>query len=232
MVKTVKTKRVSKVRRSRPVANGTLKSRIIEEAGILFLSRGFVHVTSDEIAGRLGISKATLYKAFPGKEAILRRVVRGLMTDILAGVERLIADRSLGFVEKMAALLTYLGERLARLGPVLVRDLQRCAPGIWKEVEEFRREKILKNFRVILEDGRREGCFRSDVDLEMLLAMFLDLVQRFVNPAAILSSGRSPAETFQSVIKVFFQGILTDKGRRDFLASTPALFEPRKEGAS
>jgi AcrR family transcriptional regulator len=220
------------VRKSRPAASAALKSRIVEEAGALFLSRGFVRVTADEIAGRLGISKATLYKAFPGKEEILRRVVRGVMTDILAGVELLIADRSLGFVEKMAALLAHLGERLARIEPVLVRDLQKCAPGVWQEVEEFRREKILKNFKVILEDGRREGCFRSDVDLDLLLAMFLDLVQRFVNPAAILRSGRSPAETFQSVIKVFFQGILTDKGRRDFLAWTPALFEPRKEGVS
>jgi AcrR family transcriptional regulator len=228
----VKTKVVSTVSARHAPASEALKSRIVEEAGTLFLSRGFVRVTSDEIASRLGISKATLYKAFPGKEAILRRVVRGVMTDILAGVERLIADRSLGFVEKMAALFAYLGTRLSRFEPVLVRDLQRCAPGIWKEVEEFRREKILKHFRVILEDGRREGCFRSDVDPDLLLAMFLDLVQRFVNPAAILRSGRSPAETFQSVIKVFFQGILTDKGRRDFLAWTPALFEPRKEGVS
>ena len=29
-----------------------------------------------------------------------------------------------------------------------------------------------------------------------------------------------------------FQGILTDKGRADFSARTPALFEPRKEGAT
>jgi hypothetical protein len=63
------------------------------------------------------------------------------------------------------------------------------------------------------------------------MKMFLKLVEEFVNPAEILRSGRSPAETFESVIKVFFQGILTDKGRLDFSARTPALFEPRKGGA-
>jgi hypothetical protein len=62
--------------------------------------------------------------------------------------------------------------------------------------------------------------------------MFVNLIQEFINPAAILRSGRSPAETFGSVIKVFFQGILTDKGRLDFSAGTPALFKPRKEGVS
>jgi AcrR family transcriptional regulator len=198
----------------------------------LFLSRGFIRVTADEIAGRLGISKATLYKAFPGKERILRAVVRGIMNEILAGVERILADASLGFVEKMIALLTFLSVRMARFEPVLIRDLQRHVPGMWTEIEEFRREKIYKNFRVILEAGRREGYFRGDVDLDLLLAMFVGLVQELINPAAILRSGRSPAEVFGSVIKVFFQGILTDKGRLDFADRTPGLFEPRKEGVS
>jgi AcrR family transcriptional regulator len=209
-----------------------MRMRIIEAAGPLFLSRGFVRVTSDDIAARLGISKATLYKAFPGKEEILREIVRGIMNDLLAGVERLIGDDSLGFIEKMVSLLSFLSTKLARFEPVLIRDLQRGIPDLWREIEEFRREKIFKNFKVILQAGRREGFFRADVDLDLLLAMFVGLIQEFINPAAILKSGRSTAETFESVIKVFFQGILTDKGRLDFSSRAPALFEPRKEGAS
>ncbi len=228
----MKTKIVSTVRKSRGFAGAALRARIVEQAGPLFLSRGFVRVTSDEIASRLGISKATLYKAFPGKEAILREVVRGYMADIQAGVETLIGDRALGFVEKLVALLSFLSGRLARFGPVLARDLQRSAPRLWKEIEEFRRDKILRNFRVILEDGRREGCFRDDVDLDLLLAMFLDLVQQFISPAAILRTGRSPAETFQSVVKVFFQGILTAKGREDLSIPIPVPYESPKEEAS
>ena len=208
-----------------------LRPRIVEAAEGLFLSRGFVAVTSDDIAACLGISKATLYKAFPGKEAILREVVRGIMNDIQAGVERRIDDDSLGFGEKMVALLSFLGTKLARFEPVLIRDLQRCVPAIWREIEDFRREKILKNFRIILQDGRREGIFRGDVDLDLLLAMFVDLIQVFVSPAAVMRSGQSPAATFRSIIKVFFQGILTDKGRVDLSSRTPALFEPQKEGA-
>ena len=198
----------------------------------MFLSRGFVRVTADEIAARLGISKATLYKAIDSKEEILREVVRGLMTDIQAGVERLIGDRSLGFVEKMVALLSFLSTRLARFEPVLIRDLQRSLPEVWNEIEEFRRDKILKNFKVVLREGRREGFFRADVDPDLLLAMFAGLVQEFVNPAEVLRSGRSPAQAFESIIKVFFQGILTDKGRMDLSTRSSPLFEPRKEGAS
>jgi len=198
----------------------------------LFMSRGYLGVTSDDIAARLGISKATLYKAFSGKKEILREVIRGFLDDTLAKVERLIGDRSLGFVEKMVALFSFLGSQMALFEPVLIRDLQRCVPEIWREIEEFRQDKIARNFKIILEAGRREGYFRADVDIDLLLAMFARLIQDFVNPASLIRSGRSPAETFESVIKVFFQGIVTDKGRRDFSSKTAALFGPGKEGAS
>lgn len=228
----MKTKRVFKVSKPPSAALETLRPRIVEEARGLFMSRGFVGVTSDDIAARLGISKATLYKAFSGKEEILRQVIRGFMTDTLARVEQLIGDRSLGFVEKMVALFSFLASQMAWFEPVLVRDLQRSVPEIWREIEEFRQDKIAKNFKIILEAGRREGYFRADVDVDLLLAMFARLIQDFVNPASLVRSGRSPAETFESVIKVFFQGIVTDKGRRDFSSKTAALFGPRKEGAS
>lgn len=212
--------------------DSALRARIVAAGNDLFLIRGFVRVTADEIARRLGISKATLYKSFPSKEEILRAVVRDILNEIAASVEGILADGRLSFVEKLVALFSFVGGRISRFGPLLIRDIQKSAPRIWKEIDEFRRDKILKNFKVILDSGRKEGLFRGDVDPDLLLQMFTYLIGEFVNPEAVLRSGRPPAEAFESIIKVFFQGILTDSGRQDFAARTPALFEPRKEGAS
>ena len=228
----MKTKRVFKVSVAPDEAGRALQARIVEAGRELFFRRGFVRVTADEIAARLGISKATLYKAFPSKEAILRAVVADFLTGTLARVEGLLADARLGFADKLAGLFAFVGGRISEIGPLLVQDIQKSAPGVWREIDDFRRERIFKNFKGILESGRREGLFREDVDPDLLLEMFADLVGRFINPEAVLRSGRSPAQAFESVIKVFFQGILTEAGRRDFSVRTPALFEPRKEGAS
>lgn len=207
------------------------RARIVSAARTLFFERGYLRATSDDIAADLGISKATLYRTFRSKEDVLRAVVRETMQEVLGGVEALVRDGSLGFVDKMAALLAHLAGQISEFGP-LARDLQRAAPAVWKEVHEFRRDKILKNFRIILESGRREGFFRADVDIDLLLRMFLNLVQQLVTPEEVRRTGRSPAALFESVIKVFFQGILTDKGRLDLSSTSPALFEPRKESAS
>lgn len=232
----MKTKRVSKVysrRRSKQdQALDAAQARIVAAARDLFLRQGFLRTTADDIAGELGISKATLYKSFRSKDEILRMVMRQSMARIQAGVENLVDDASLGFVEKVVALLSFLADQMSQLGPILARDIQRAAPDLWQEVHDFRRDKILRNFCIILESGRREGYFRADVDLDLLVQMFLSLVQQLITPDEVRRTGRSPAAIFESVIKVFFQGILTDKGRLDLSSRTPAWFEPRKEGAS
>jgi len=228
----VKTKRVSIVLKREAPARSLLRPRIVEAARGLFLSRGFVRVTADDIAAEIGVSKATLYKEFASKEDILRAVVRDLMAEIVARVDAIIKNDEQSFVERLVALFAFVGGRLSLLGPVCLRDIEKGAPAIWREIEDFRRDKLLTNFKVILAAGHKQGLFRGDIDNDLLMRMFIRLVEGFVNPAEMLRSGRTPAETFESVIKVFFQGILTDKGRLDFSSSTPALFEPRKEGAS
>ena len=227
----MKTKRVSKVFKSGP-GGSSLRPRIVEAARALFLSRGFIRVTADDIAAELGISKATLYREFTSKEEILKAVVRSLMAEIAGHVEAIIKKEDESIVERLVALFAFLGGRLSLLGPVFLRDIQKSAPAIWREIEDFRRDKLLINFKIILAAGHKQGLFRGDIDDDLLMRMFIRLVEGFINPTEMLRSGRSPAETFESVIKVFFQGLLTDRGRQDFSSLTPALFEPRKEGAS
>ncbi|MEN6312294.1 MAG: TetR/AcrR family transcriptional regulator [Acidobacteriota bacterium] len=225
----MKIKKAARVSKRSATPDPALRGRIVEAARELFFSRGFVRVTADEIAGRLGISKATLYRCFPSKEDILEAVIREHMNNIGGTVEKLLADDSRSVVEKLARLFGHVGSQLSRLGPFLIPEIQKSAPRIWRMIDDFRRDKINRNFKAILESGRGEGLFREDVDPDLLLRMFIRLVQEFINPAEILRSGRSPAAVFESVIKVFFQGILTDKGRLGFTAEPPAVVEPRKE---
>ena len=228
--RTVKTQEVLSVFCPKGCNADPLHSRIIKVAREYFLSRGFIRVTCDEIADRLGISKATLYKSFSSKEAILRAVVQEIMDEIGTQANMFIEDGQMGFVEKLVALFSFVGTRLSLFGPLLVRDIQKNAPQIWKEIDDFRREKIIKNFAVILASGRDEGFVRSDIDIDLLLQMLVSLIQEFINPEALFRSGRAPAQTFESILKVFFQGILTGKGYRGFSRRVSLAFGPLREG--
>ena len=58
-------------------------------------------------------------------------------------VDAIMADPSLSFVERLVTLFSFVGDRLSRFGPWLLRDVQRTAPGVWKDIEAFRRDAAL-----------------------------------------------------------------------------------------
>ena len=54
---------------------GDTKTRILETALELFAQRGYLGTSMNDIAQRLGITKAALYKHYAGKQEILDRIV-------------------------------------------------------------------------------------------------------------------------------------------------------------
>ena len=54
---------------------GDTKKRILETALELFAQSGYLGTSMNDIAGRLGITKAALYKHYAGKQEILDRIV-------------------------------------------------------------------------------------------------------------------------------------------------------------
>ena len=211
------------------VQNSALRRRIIDASRDLFLRSGFSRVTMDEVAKALGVSKATLYKLFSSKEDILVSVVETIKAEILAGIEGIIADRNADTLERLARLTAFMGNWLSRLGRVLATDMRRNAPGIWEDIERFRRERILKNFACLLDSGVREGVFDSRMDRDLVLRMYLSLVQDFINPDMLLNSPFSALDVVETLFRVFFFGILTDGARKALADRKISFFQSTKE---
>src|SRR5215216_4227641 len=55
----------------------TIRSRILDTALELVGRHGLAELSMDELATRAGVSRATLYRLFPGKEALFAELVRG-----------------------------------------------------------------------------------------------------------------------------------------------------------
>lgn len=191
-----------------------LRRRIVNVSRELFLSSGFSQVTMDEIAGTLGISKATLYRQFASKEDVLASVMETIKAEIQAGVEGILAEGNADILGRLSRFTRFMGHWLSRLGRVLAADMRRNAPGAWEDIERFRTEKLVKNFASILESGVREGIFDAGMDQDLVLRMYLSLVQNFINPDMLLNSPYSASDIFETLFRVFFLGILTDGARK------------------
>lgn len=193
-----------------------LRERVIEKGREKFFSQGFSKVTMDEIALDLGISKKTLYKYFESKDALLEAVVQRQILSIGARVQAIVTAE-VDFIEKLHRLFAFMGNTIAYVSQRFQDDLKRIKPELWERIDRFRREKILSNFSLLLEEGKQKGMLRSDIHKEIIILMFLTVVPGIINPAVLSRSSFSAEEAFRSMIKVFFEGVLTEEARNAFV---------------
>ncbi|OGG55831.1 MAG: hypothetical protein A3F84_24780 [Candidatus Handelsmanbacteria bacterium RIFCSPLOWO2_12_FULL_64_10] len=195
-----------------------IRDRILETAREQFFQLGFTKVTMDEIASGLGMSKKTLYRFFSGKDELLREVVELNRGEIERGLDEILQDRGLSFAEKLKRLMAFLAMKLSRIGPLFMQDLHRNAPELWKEIEAFRRQKATSVFGDLIEEGVRKGVFRGDVDRQLLTLMYVNLIQGIIHAEVLSQLPLSASQAFEAIIKVLFEGILTDEFRATYAA--------------
>jgi len=224
----MKTPRVFRVLDPPGGTDGPARARLLEAAREQFLRLGFSPVTMDAIAAAAGVSKATLYQAFPGKERLFREVILGQLLEIEAGIDALIGARDKDFVGKLAAILSFMGLELSRLGGLATIDMQRNAPAVWKEFEAFRRERIFAKLKRILEEGQASGVFRSDIHQDFLILLYATIIQEVMNPATLVPFSLSFAEAFQNIVSIMLEGALTDKARARYLSRSAGSRRPRQ----
>jgi len=198
------------------------QERIMEAARNKFFEQGFVKVTVDEIASDLGMSKKTLYKFFPSKEDLVRKVIHFMMRQANARIEAIVKSEK-PFAEKLSELLSFIGRLWGRAGRQLPLDMKKYFPDLWKELEVFRRERILVNMQKMFLQAKKEGELRDDVDPQLLMLMFLVCVEGILNPTTLAEQPFSLAEAFRGIFKILFVGAMTEEARQRHHIFEPTL---------
>jgi TetR/AcrR family transcriptional regulator, cholesterol catabolism regulator len=188
------------------------KQRILSYAEGMLLKEGVASISIDELSSSLGMSKKTFYKVFPSKESMIEELVERIVGD-LAGRITSIADGPGNFVEKIDALMRFLGSIYRRLAIPLSGEVYRRAPHVWQRVEEFRENMIRRVFTRLLEQGSMEGFIRSDVNRSVFMMAYLSAIRTIIRPHVILEQGLSISDAIEQIFRIFFAGILTSEGR-------------------
>ena len=89
------------------------RDRVVAEAVALFGTHGLAGLSMDELADRAGVSRASLYRLFPGKAALFREVVRAHAP----------------FIPVALAFAEHAGDPPEQLMPRIARALLRSAQG-------------------------------------------------------------------------------------------------------
>lgn len=179
------------IRRRDPAAE-----RLLDAAARVFTERG-PGAGMAEVAAAAGVGRATLYRYFPSRDALLR----GLVEAAAAEVEQRIADADVDAVDaregvaRLCRGFMTAGARyafLANLGGEPQKDPEMA-------------RRLNDPVRRLLERGVAEGRIRSDLPIEVLFALFTGLVTQALRLLADGAAG--PEQACAAVVSVFFDGV-------------------------
>lgn len=184
-----------------------VRKRILKTSLRLFFTRGFSRVTTQEIAGALGISKKTLYQYFPSKNEIVLAALAANLEGLGRHVDLVLEDEERSFDSKFTGLLSILSVQIGSISLVFMEDIYKYLPEAWELIDTFRRERILGKIGSLLREGRREGYIRESMDMDMVLFLVFSIITQVLRPEYLLRQGRPLHAIFSAFIDLIYGGL-------------------------
>lgn len=151
-------------------------NRLMEKAEELFLDLGYRALSMDQIAEAAGISKMTIYKHFPSKEALFMEVILSLMERVSYEIEEALQQIP-GCLEKIDFLMNYTFEESKRYSLALYHDIISI-PYVTETLidEKIKLSRIM--FEKIIKDGVKTGEIRPG-NVDFLTDMLMMVIEAF-----------------------------------------------------
>lgn len=200
------------------MSESELKSRILEAAREYFFANGFSKTTMEEFAQSMGMSKKTIYKFFPGKEDLIREITREKLQHVHVGCIQCQHDTSVDFMQRIKNVTGFISAEMRKLKPQFYTDLQKTMPELWKEVDEFRSQRIYEDFSGMIREGIEIGVFRKDINVEVLVLMYGNAMQSIINPETLSRLPLNASQAYEAIVDIIFGGVFTQEAKAKYAA--------------
>jgi AcrR family transcriptional regulator len=189
------------------------RDRILKGAMKLFTSLGFSNVSTEQIARECGVGKATLYRYFPSKDALLLCCVESMTAQISAVIESVFDNPALSPRDKVACFLEPIVRFVSGINPAALADVQRSAPDAYVKIEESRRRLILNNIERIVCEGKEAGIVRQDLDGTLVAHVLIGAISHLCQPQVQAEVDLPFGQMLRQVLNLLWEGALSESGR-------------------
>ncbi len=179
---------------------------ILEAAFALIVEQGYDALTMEAVAGRVGISRQTLYHHFASRDEIALRAVLTLMAQGIEAIESF--DSSLPPVERLQQIVRWMLEsrfQPARAALVKVRHSLMTVKSHPEHQRAF--EQRADALGQIVTAAQEAGEMRADLPSRLIVQMLLGLVSDASYEGLVASGQTTLPEVTEAIIDVFFTGL-------------------------
>jgi len=193
------------------------QEKIFNYVKSLFLKEGFYKISMDTLASDLKISKKTIYRYFPSKEAIVREIVASIQKEIITRLDEILQSKE-NAVIKLIHINKLIGSLLFKLNDKWINDLRIHLPKLWQSIDEFRTQRLFGGINIIVKQGQKQQLIKN-LPPEMIVIVFVSALRGVINNEFLLNSKFSYKDAIQTTLQILFTGILTSRGLKVFQKS-------------
>ncbi|GHT49613.1 TetR family transcriptional regulator [Bacteroidia bacterium] len=187
-----------------------LRDRIIQEASILFFSKGIKSMTMSDIANELGISKRTLYEVFRDKEELLDNCVTTHLEKANTEMEA-IATNSENVIDSLMRIYAKHLREVQNVSKTVIHDLKKYHKPIYEKIE-CRQKEGMGFFAPLFKRGIEQGLIREDANIEIMLWLLKSQFKALMDDEYIPTDKYSTDEFIRVIILNFIRGMATPAG--------------------
>lgn len=171
------------------------KETILGAAKSLFAEKGIENTTMQDIANEANLGIATVFRMFSKKEKIVVAIATQGLEEILEVFQKVKA-LEVTCIEKIEVLLDHFIESILNEGGERIKILEDFdmystrLEGPLEDIEQFQKvyKEVSKTYASIIEDGKKDGSIRSDIDYEASLITLINTFATFARKLAIQKS--------------------------------------------
>ena len=195
------------------ITKATLLKCSIEQ----FTQFGSKHVTLDDLANELGISKKTIYSFFKNKEDLVTSSLETIINEYKEDIDRIIISN--GNDPVLSVMLIYQRgfQYLKYFKPSFIFGIEKYYPKANKLNKDFI-EKLANSIVLdLLKKGKALGDIKKDIDVELVVKIYFFRIDNMVFKKDNLFETYSEEELFKHLVIYNLKGIISSDYSNSYL---------------
>ncbi len=192
--------------------NKHLKEELLENISDLFLKYGLRSTSMEDICTHLKISKKTLYQLFSNKDDIVEQVMLYRRNNHHTQ-QKLKELRQLNSIHMMLNIRDHIIENVNSRLPANLFDLKKYHPEVYKKTNKIDQDAIQELFNEIIDKGIKEGNFRTDINQEVQVYLFVKQMLILSEPELISEIKYPIATIVSTIVENTLRSFVTPQGQ-------------------
>ena len=194
------------------IKENTQESIILNHGFEQLINNGVRAFTVENLASCLCMSKKTIYKFFPTKEALIDKIVSYRLSQIESKIQ-IVLDSDSNPIHQFLGVMNIFYNSTAKLKIEQIGELKNRYPKMWQRIETFRLNRK-QDFYSILRNAQVQGLVRKSLNIELISTMYTNIINSTFQPEFFIENSLLPKNVLPALVEMVSGGLLSEDGRK------------------